>query len=294
MSEVPGPFQNDPIPTARPTADGIPVARPITLPSVQTRPIANELLLRTSTVGATWLDVAALVLFMVFLEVGMETAIAVIVGMPLGLPDLLEDPAHSALQRACLLPMLAVRAAGTIVIIAAILRYRGQSAKSVGLGRRRFALNLLIGIGATGIAYALIYLTMSLVWLIWPTLWEQMQENADRIIDMVPRLHPLGFAGVALMIGLYEELLFRGFLMTRLRRGTGSWTVAVLLSTVVFTALHAFDQTASALIAVTILSLVFSVVTIWRRSIIPAVVAHTLFDLSQFLLLYLQAGDSWT
>ena len=117
---------------------------------------------------------------------------------------------------------------------------------------------------------------------------------AERIIQMVPRLRPLGFAGVALVISIYEELLFRGFLMTRLRRGTGSWTLAVVLSTAVFTALHAFDQTASALVAVTILSLVFSGVTIWRRSIIPAIVAHALFDLSQFLLLNLQAGDSWT
>ena len=82
--------------------------------------------------------------------------------------------------------------------------------------------------------------------------------------------------------------------MTRLRRTTGSWTLAVLISTAVFTGLHAIEQTLPALLLITILSLVFSVVTIWRKSIIPAVVAHALFDFSQFLLMSLTAGDSWT
>ena len=83
---------------------------------------------------------------------------------------------------------------------------------------------------------------------------------------------------MAATVGVYEELLFRGFLMTRLRRGTGSWTVAVLISTSIFTALHAPDQMPVALVPIAILSLVFSMVTVWRRSLIPAVVAHTLFD----------------
>ena len=95
------------------------------------------------------------------------------------------------------------------------------------------------------------------------------------------------------MIGVYEELVFRGFLMTRLRRATGSWTAAVVLSTLVFTGLHALDQLPVALVAITILSLVFSVVTILRRSIIPAIVGHALFDLSQLLILHAQAGDTW-
>ena len=68
-------------------------------------------------------------------------------------------------------------------------------------------------------------------------------EKAQAALAMVPRLHPLGYVGVAAMVGIYEEIVFRGFLMTRLRRATGSWFVAVLASTALFTSLHAFDQT---------------------------------------------------
>jgi membrane protease YdiL (CAAX protease family) len=101
------------------------------------------------------------------------------------------------------------------------------------------------------------------------------------------------FALVTLLIGLWEELVFRGFLMPRLRRATGSWAIAVLLSTAVFAALHVIDQVPAALVLVTVLSLMFSLVTIWRRSIVPAVVAHALFDLGVFMTLYYQAGDQW-
>ena len=81
--------------------------------------------------------------------------------------------------------------------------------------------------------------------------------------------------------------------MTRLRRGLGSWTAAVVLSTTVFTLLHAVDQTPAALMPVAILSVVFSITTIWRRSLVPAIIAHWLFNLANLIGLYYMAGESW-
>lgn len=207
------------------------------------------------------------------------------------------SPAESELghvPKAMLLPTLSLRALGAFAIIALLARRRGFSARSVGLAWSGAPLNLAIGLAALLAIYGLIAVTMMLLWSLWPEVVDEMQENARRIMDLVPNLRPVEFVPVTALIGVYEELVFRGFLMTRLRRATGGWTVAVILSTAVFTALHAFDQTRAALVIVAILSLVFSLVTIWRRSIVPAIVAHALFDLSQLLLLRLQAGDSWT
>jgi membrane protease YdiL (CAAX protease family) len=81
--------------------------------------------------------------------------------------------------------------------------------------------------------------------------------------------------------------------MPRLRRATGSWVLAVALSTVPFAMLHLLDQQAIAIGPIAILSIVFSVVTIMRRSIVPAIIGHTLFNLSQFLALVYQAGNTW-
>jgi membrane protease YdiL (CAAX protease family) len=81
--------------------------------------------------------------------------------------------------------------------------------------------------------------------------------------------------------------------MTRLRRLTESWLIAVVLSSIAFTMLHALDQTAAALVPVAILSLIFSVLTIWRRSIVPAIVGHAVFNLTQVVGIYYLAGDQW-
>ncbi len=309
MGDTPDPIAGDSIPTARPAVDDVPFARPVTLPqSTEDRPQADELILATTTAGAAWADMLAFFILMILLELLAGAAMSVIVGIPPGPTDLDVEhrfetivaprrgttPTESALNRTLLLPTLAIRAVGSLGIIALILIRRGQSVRSVGLRRRGFPINCLVGVAATLVAYGLILLSTAVLWLVWPGLLDQMTENAERIMDMVPRLHPLAFAGVAAMIGVYEELVFRGFLMVRLRRASGSWTVAVLVTTAIFTALHAVDQTQAALVSVTILSLVFSVVTIWRRSIVPAIVAHALFDLSQFIFLYVTAGEAWT
>jgi membrane protease YdiL (CAAX protease family) len=294
MADPQDPSAGESVPVAWTAPVGVPLARPVTVPPpVGGGPKPDELLVEASTAGAAWLDVAGLILCMFLLELLAGVAMGIIVDIPPDSLDAVPSPIELELMRTLLLPVLAVRAAGSIAIIAVILAHRRQSAASVGLSSRGLALDCLIGAGATAVAYGLIIFSSMTLWLVWPELLDQMEENAQRIQDMVPRLHPLGFAGMAAMVGLYEELVFRGFLMTRLRRATGSWALAVLVSTAIFTALHALDQTHAALISVTILSLVFSAVTIWRRSLVPAIVAHALFDLSQLLGLYYVAGDSW-
>lgn len=295
MDETRDPTHDSPVPASRPVVSGIPLARPITVPCPSDVGLPrDELLLPASTRGAAWVDVAVVLLLMLSLELFMGTLIAAVVGSPDGPQDLDSDAAEAALAQALLVPVLLVRAVGSILIIAVILRHRSQSVKSVGFRRGKLALNVLIGFGAVAVAFGLNMAASLLLWFVWPELPDQMMENARRIVDMVPKLHPLGFAGVAIMIGVYEELLFRGFLMTRLRRASGSWVAAVLISTAIFTALHALDQTPAALVPITILSLVFSIATIWRRSIVPAIVAHTLWNFCQFLYLYTVPEDVWT
>jgi len=192
-----------------------------------------------------------------------------------------------------LLPSLALRGGGVFILIALLVRRRGQRAASVGLRRKGRLADIALGVAALALTYGLIFSTLLILWLLWPEIAKQLNENAERIMALVPNLRPLGFLAITAIIGLYEELVFRGFLMPRLRRATGSWTAAIFLSTILFTALHAFEQTLAALIMVTLLSLIFSLLTVWRRSILPAIVAHWLFDFSQFLGLYYQAGDAW-
>ena len=273
----------------------VPVARPLRIPDPPSqRATAHDMLLRESSRPSTWIDIGLMVGMLMLFSLTVELALWKFATAPIGgHPQALESQ-ESAVARDLLIPTLAARAIIAVLILWFILRRRGQTSASIGLERSRLGANVLLGVATTGVAALLSAVTMMSLYWFWPGLGRQMQENAERIMVLVPRLHPILFALLAITVGVYEELLFRGFLMTRLRRGLGSWTASVVVSTAVFTSLHGMDQTSAALVLITVLSLVFSAVTIWRRSIVPAIVAHALWDFSQFVYLYYEAGDRWT
>ncbi len=285
----------DPTTSAAPDPEAnIPLARPITFLTTAA-PIAppHPILLLDHSRRAAWRDLALVLLALVAFEllaVGLlRTLFAAYFDS--GLEQ--DDASDAKLRQAALLPVVSFRAVTAALAIAYVTCRRRQPWTSLGLTTRGVLTDIAIGIGALPAVYGLIALTMLAVWFLYPGLIGQMNENAERLMTLIPRLSPLQFVPVSLLIGVYEELLFRGFMMPRLRRTLGGWTPALLVSSAVFTALHAFEQTPLALIVVAILSLVFSLATIWRRSILPAIVTHALFDFSQLLLLYFSSGDAW-
>ena len=242
---------------------------------------------------AAWGDILLFVLLFVSLGIGGEYLMVIV---HQGWSGAAADPGIGSDLRgkkALLIPSLVWRAAAAVTVIGFIVRRRGGGARSIGVTSGNLPLDFLIAIGTAltaGLVIGIIMLTLA---FLFPAFAAQLQSNGQRIIDRVPKISPAMFALVTLLIGFWEELVFRGFLMPRLRRATGSWAIAVLLSTTVFAALHLIDQVPAALVLVTVLSLMFSLVTIWRRSIVPAVVAHALFDFCMFLQLYYLAGDQW-
>lgn len=285
------PLPSDPI-KPNPNQSIIPVARPVAYEYLYALLKQNPLLAFPSSRLAALRDIMLAMVLLVVAEMVTGQGIVYYMEHVKGL-SLSGDELSADTLRALILPTLVARTLSVTIILFLFLWVRNQSASTLGVSSKKLGLNLLLGLPTLAVAYALICTAMVALWFYWPEVWQSMNDNANNIMEMIPRYPPLIFLGISIMVGWYEELFFRGFLMTRLRRATGSWVLAVILSTLVFTSLHAFDQTKVALIMITLLSLVFSVTTIWRRSIIPAIVAHALFDFSQFMLLYLQAGDSW-
>lgn len=81
---------------------------------------------------------------------------------------------------------------------------------------------------------------------------------------------------VSVSAGCVEEIFFRGFLQPR---------IGVAASTALFALAHAGYAQPLLLVGVTLLSLVFALLTRWRRNVVAAVVAHTVFDAVQLLFL---------
>lgn len=276
----PEPSTTDPAP--------IPIARPLSTAAAQPAGHNPDFLLLADSRRAAWVDVALMIVAVLLFEVATGAAIVAIFGP---VKDW-SDEALAQLQQSILVPVLSVRAAFVLCVAALILRRRGQTAGAIGVTTAGLGLNVILGLAATGVAYVLIIAWQFMLMALWPDLPEQMEENIQRLLALVPKLGPLGYAGFALVIGLYEELLFRGFIMPRLRRATNSWVIAVLLTTVAFVLPHMLDQTLAALGPITILALTMSLLTIWRRSIIPAIIAHALFDLTQFIALSWWANET--
>lgn len=288
---------------------GIPIARPISgYSAARQGEVADPLLLRSTGRASALGDIVLAALLML----GLETALGLLLiawsgsgdstppdtsvagrtpaetgfegDMPHG--DIgLEQTLSGDAQQELLVPGLVLRTVCVLVVVFLIIRRRRQSLASVGVKSKGWLPDIGIGLAGLVVSYGIISMIALLVWVIWPDLSKQLQENARQLQEIIPVLSPVAYLGISVLIGVYEELFFRGFLMTRLRRASGSWFVAVLLSTIVFTALHAFEQTIGALIIVATLSVIFSLLTIWRRSILPAIVTHALFNFSQFLLL---------
>ena len=83
----------------------------------------------------------------------------------------------------------------------------------------------------------------------------------------------LAFLGLALTAGFVEEFVFRGYLQRQFQALFGSTIVASLLQLIVFTQGHLY-QGWIRLVPVFLIGVVVTIVALWRKSLIPGMVAH--------------------
>jgi membrane protease YdiL (CAAX protease family) len=82
---------------------------------------------------------------------------------------------------------------------------------------------------------------------------------------------------LVLVVAIAEEVVFRGYLLLRLRELTRSTPAAVACSTLLFASGHLYEGVAG-VVAVGVLGLVFALVYLWRRSLVAPIVMHFLQD----------------
>jgi membrane protease YdiL (CAAX protease family) len=89
---------------------------------------------------------------------------------------------------------------------------------------------------------------------------------------------------MVLRAAVVEEILFRAYLMEKVRELTGSWVVAIVLSVVAFTYAHLSGWGGVHLIPVFGAAVVFALLYMWRRDTPSNMIAHFLTDGMGFLL----------
>jgi len=176
------------------------------------------------------------------------------------------------------------------LVLWGLLRKNAQMPASLGVRNDGVVRSVFWGLVAYVSVFGYVMGLGILVSLVWPDAVRLMEE-AQR--ENVERLPTMGF-GVALafslVVSVSEELLFRGLIVTRLRSLTGSWMLAVAISSIFFAVLH-IPQGGMPVAVIFGLSVILGFWMVWQGNLIVPIIAHMLFDLTSLTWLNRLAGS---
>jgi membrane protease YdiL (CAAX protease family) len=167
----------------------------------------------------------------------------------------------------------------TLAVLAIVRMGERRTFASIGLGRFTFGslgFGLLAGVLAI-FAFPVCTIVLSLLGV-------QSQAVMTGVTTLVSlplwaRLLTLVTAGVC------EEVLYRGYAITRLQTLTGSRIVAVLLPAIVFIALHAPSWGVAHLLYVSVVTVIMTVLFLWRKDLWSNIIGHLVTDAVPLLVM---------
>ncbi len=159
-----------------------------------------------------------------------------------------------------------------------ILRLEKENFSSIwwrGFTPQNLAVAVAFLFAASGVLYG--------VELLLPALGLKVDQNFS---FLVPKTQTERWWWVALSVtaGICEEATYRGYLLTRMRRFSRSWVTPVMWSSLSFGIAHSY-QGKGGIFLIILYSIMLSLLCIWRKSIVPGILAHSLFDLVEGLYL---------
>jgi membrane protease YdiL (CAAX protease family) len=261
----------------------IPLARPLLAAAAASRPaFGSDLCVTEISRRDAWLDV----LLLLIVPIGMIYVPTMIMwaSPPEGeTPEIRRfDYVVAGIKWA---EFMLVAFLATYFVLRHGVRMRSLGIRFDGLGRQ-----LLWAVATFVGAYAYLVLTALIaIPLLYYFAGDEIQHdlaNRQKLMQAVPDQDLMLVITLLIAVGFHEELLFRGLLLTHLRRATGRWWMAVLGSSLVFGALH-FVQGWLAVIQITGLAIVLCMFFLASRSVLAVSLAHFGFDLCQFQMMQL-------
>lgn len=168
--------------------------------------------------------------------------------------------------------------------VAMVLYARRQSPASIGLGKPPLSRTLLGTLAAVPACYAAVIVSVGLYLVVTGVDVAGMVEERGEFFEMVPDLSIGTLLMFTLFVGLHEEILFRGFMLSRLCALFGRPTIAVLAGGLIFGLLHVY-QGPIGVVQTTMVGLVLAGTVIITRTLWPAIIAHFVFDTIGLLLI---------
>lgn len=174
----------------------------------------------------------------------------------------------------------------TVCTVALVLIIRRHWPRTIGLGGLR-GLHLLWAMAAIPACYISLFsigLIGMVVHLAVGTDMNEMMAERQAFMDLLPERNLLGFFLIGVFTGFHEELLFRGFLLSRFTAIAKNRWIAMLICAAIFGLLHYFGQGWLGVFQTAGIGAVLGAVTIVSRSLWPAVIAHAAFNSIQLAM----------
>lgn len=125
----------------------------------------------------------------------------------------------------------------------------------------------------------LVFVVMALIGNASATLLSPLQHDTKGFQSMVAHtpVEALAFLVLALSAGFVEEFVFRGYIQMQCHALFGNMALASLVQIAIFTSGHIY-QGWLRLFPVMFIGLVLTITALWRKSLIPGMVAHGFGD----------------
>lgn len=265
------------------TANEIPLARPVAFATgaPEARPV-----IRLPGQAPGWSALQAGLALLTFFATDLVVGIVHVSRSP-----------NSEVTEGMLLFDVGLKCAAILLVMYALLRLRGEKIASLGLVVPQPLRDLVAGFAAAALCFMGNIVIFFVYMVIRGSGVEQTAEEKLQGLDVVGNLSFAAIVPVSLLVGFYEEVLFRGMIFSRLTRlfsprdGRGAVRVALaaLVSSLVFGLLHAY-QGPIGVAQTTLLGLLLCGAARYCRSLWPCIVAHAGVDMLGITIVKLSAG----
>lgn len=162
-----------------------------------------------------------------------------------------------------------------VIALAGIRRHGAITMRQIigAENRGRFTVAVHLGISV------LVLVVMILIGNVANVLLGPFQHDGSTFQSLVARtpVEALAFLVLALSAGFVEEIVFRGYMQRQCQALLGNTVLASLAQIAVFTYGHLY-QGWLRLVPVVLIALVLTVTALWRRSLVPGMIAHGFGD----------------
>jgi membrane protease YdiL (CAAX protease family) len=158
----------------------------------------------------------------------------------------------------------------SVALIIMLLKRKGAGLKDIGLVQTPFRIALMIAIPVL-IGGTLIMLRKMGI---------DHGSKAPEVVSPITMEERWFWIFMSFTAGFCEELVYRGFAIRSLQGLNLRTVIAILIATLSFVLMHGVSVlTPVPFVIIYVAGLFFSALFVWRRSLIPGIFLHTLFDL---------------